>query len=281
MNTFAISVDNDVKQALAEDIGAGDVSAQLIPQAAQAQAQVIAREAAVICGRPWFDAVFAQLDPTISIAWAVEEGQAVSAEQVLCRLQGPARSLLTGERTALNFLQTLSATASQARRYVDAIAGTQVKILDTRKTLPGLRQAQKYASRCGGCHNHRLGLYDAILIKENHIQAAGSIAAVLQQAQRHGQGLPIEIEVEDLAQLQQALEAGATRVLLDNFSLPDLRLAVQANHGRALLEASGGVSLATIRAIAETGVDAISIGAITKSVQAIDLSMRFSPAPAA
>ena len=273
------SIADDVRRALAEDIGSGDVSAQLIPLTAQARATVICREPAIICGRPWFDAVFVNIDNAVSIDWLIEEGQDVTAGQTLCRLAGPARSLLTGERTALNFLQTLSATATQARRYVDAIASTQAVVLDTRKTLPGLRQAQKYATQCGGCHNHRMGLYDAILIKENHIQAAGSIAAVLQQAQRQNAGkIPIEIEVEDLEQLQTALAAGAMRVLLDNFSVTDLRQAVTINQGQAVLEASGGVTLKGIRAIAETGVDAISVGDITKSIQAIDLSMRFSTA---
>ncbi len=274
-------IERQVAEALAEDIGGGDLTAALIPADARAAARVIAREAAVLCGRDWFDAVFRQLDAEVTVTWEAADGDAVSEDQTLCRLQGPARVLLSGERTALNFLQTLSATASRAARYVEAVAGTGARILDTRKTIPGLRLAQKYAVTCGGASNHRIGLFDAILIKENHIAAAGSIEAALAEARRLAAdrgGVEIEIEVEDLAQLEAALNAGARRVLLDNFDLARLREAVRLNAGRARLEASGGVSLETVRAIAETGVDDISVGEITKDIRAADLSMRFESA---
>ncbi|QKT04486.1 carboxylating nicotinate-nucleotide diphosphorylase [Ectothiorhodospiraceae bacterium 2226] len=266
----------DVRRALDEDVGAGDLTAALVPAEAQATAHVIAREAATLAGRPWFDAVFAALDPAIAIDWAVREGEAVSADQRLCTLTGPAAPLLTGERTALNFLQTLSAVATAARRYADAVAGTGVAILDTRKTLPGLRLAQKYAVLCGGCRNHRLGLYDAVLIKENHIAAAGSIAQAVRAARAAAGGRTVEVEVENLAELREALDAGADIVLLDNMDLATLREAVALTGARAKLEISGGVTLETVREFAQTGVDYISVGALTKHVQAVDLSMRFT-----
>lgn len=265
-----------VAQALSEDIGTGDLTALLVPSDEWAQARVIAREPAILCGRPWFDETLRQLDAAISVEWAVEEGARVSADTLLCELRGPARALLTAERTALNFLQTLSATATVTRRYADAIADYPAKAMDTRKTLPGLRLAQKYAVRVGGGANQRVGLYDGILIKENHIMAAGSIAAALSAAQALAQGVSIQVEVETLDELQQALSAGATLILLDNMDLATLREAVALTAGRAQLEASGNVDLDTIAAIAATGVDRISIGGLTKHVQAIDLSMRFS-----
>jgi len=264
-----------VAAALAEDVGSGDITAGLIPAQAQARATVITRDAAVVCGTAWFEEVFAQLDPGVSVRWEVRDGDAVHPEQPLCELTGPARALLTGERTALNLLQTLSATATLSRHYAEAVAGTGAQVLDTRKTIPGLRQAQKYAVACGGCRNHRMGLWDAFLIKENHIAASGSITAAIAQAHVLAPGRPVEVEVEDLTQLEEALAAGADTVLVDNFPLERLREAVTLNAGRAKLEASGGVTLETIRAIAETGVDYISTGALTKDVKAVDLSMRF------
>ena len=270
-----LDVQQVVTVALQEDIGSGDISAHLIHADTQGIAHVICREAAVICGRPWFDEVFRQVDNRIQIHWQVDEGTQVHANQTLCQLSGPARALLTGERTALNFLQTLSATASQAHRYALAVAGLPVKILDTRKTLPGLRSAQKYAVRCGGCHNHRMGLYDAILIKENHIIAAGSIANAVTQSLQQFPDKLVEVEVETLQQVQQALLAGAHRLLLDNMSTTQMREAVQVVAGQAELEASGGITLENIRDIALTGVDFISVGAMTKSIEAVDLSMRF------
>jgi nicotinate-nucleotide pyrophosphorylase (carboxylating) len=266
-----------VARALAEDIGSGDVTASLVPAARGARATVISRESAVLCGRPWFDATFARLSREVRIDWQVEEGAGIAPDTLLCRLAGPARAILTGERTALNFLQTLSATATAARRFVDAIAGTGCEILDTRKTLPGMRTAQKYAARVGGARNHRIGLYDAVLIKENHIAAAGSITAAIRAA-RASARVTVEVEVEDLAELAEALAARPDMVLLDDFSLEDLRAAVALNraHGRPVkLEASGGIQLDNVRAIALTGVDFISVGSITKHVRAIDLSMRF------
>jgi len=267
-------------QALAEDLGpagiaAGDPSAALIPENRILYAEVICREAAVICGRPWFDEVMHQLDETIDIDWRVNEGQHVDANTVLCSLHGSARHLLSTERSALNFLQTLSATASQTHRFVEAIAGTGAQLLDTRKTLPGLRLAQKYAVRCGGGCNHRIGLFDMIMLKENHIIAAGSISQAVAQAKKQAPGIAIEVEVETLEELQEALDADVARILLDNMDLENLRRAVKLAAGKTPLEASGGVELETIRAIALTGVDYISTGAITKHVQAIDLSMRF------
>lgn len=270
----AEAIARDVRSALSEDLGEGDVTAVLVADRV-VEARIIAREPGVLCGAAWVDAVFRALDEAISIDWLARDGDRVAADQLLCRLKGPARPLLSGERTALNLLQTLSGTATAARRYADAVAGTGVHILDTRKTIPGLRLAQKYAVRCGGCHNHRIGLYDAVLIKENHIQAAGGIAAVLAQAAAVAGDLPVEVEVENLRQLEEALHAGARRILLDNFTLEGLREAVRLNGGRARLEASGGVSLDTVRAIAQTGVDDISVGGITKDLHALDLSMRF------
>lgn len=277
--TAPASVDDVVRAALAEDIGSGDITALLIPLGAQATASVITREQAVVCGRPWFDAVFRQLDPRVRVEWQVAEGQQVAADRVLCHLYGPARPLLTGERTALNFLQTLSGTATVARRYADAVAGTGVKILDTRKTLPGLRDAQKYAVRCGGCFNHRHGLYDGILIKENHILAAGSITCAVATIRPLAAGRPIEVEVETLAEVDEALAAGADILLLDNFDIEGIRIAVARVAGRARLEVSGGIEFEHLRELASTGVDYISIGGLTKHVRAIDLSMRFQSAP--
>ncbi len=265
-----------IATALAEDIGSGDQTAALIPHDATTTAQVICREQAVLAGSAWFDEVFQQLDSRIAIEWQATDGDALQPNQRLCTLTGNTRAILTGERTALNYLQTLSGTATQAKRYADAVAGTGVRILDTRKTLPGMRLQQKYAVTCGGCHNHRIGLYDAILIKENHIMAAGSIHAAVETAQANAPDLEIEVEVESMEELAQALTAGVQRVLLDNFSLDQLREAVAFNRGRARLEASGGINLETIRAIAQTGIDDISVGALTKDLQATDLSMRFA-----
>ena len=268
-------IDSQVKLALLEDVGQQDLTANLIPAESIAEAQLITRQDAVLCGRDWFNAVFSRLDDRIQIEWLAADGDALAADAVICRIKGPARAVLTGERTAMNFLQTLSATATSARQYADAVAGLPVKVLDTRKTLPGWRVAQKYAVRCGGCFNHRFGLYDGILIKENHINAAGSIAAAVSQAQSLNAGVPIEVEVENLDELNQALNAGADIVLLDNFELETLKQAVAINDKKALLEASGGISLANIREIAETGVNRISVGALTKDIQAVDLSLRF------
>ena len=274
----AADITASVALALAEDIGSGDITAGLIPEQATAQAAVISRETAVLCGRPWFDEVFRQLDTRVQIDWRVRDGDHVPPNQTLCELYGPARALLSGERTALNFLQTLSGTATVTARYVDAVRGTRAKVLDTRKTLPGLRAAQKYAVTCGGGHNHRMGLYDAVLIKENHIAAAGSVTAALAQARaRVAAGVPVEIEVENFDQLRAALSASATRILLDNFEIEALNAAVRETAGRAALEASGGVTLDNIRAIAQSGVDFISVGGLTKHVLAIDLSLRFLP----
>ncbi len=268
-------VREDVRRALQEDVGSGDITAELIPEQAMAEATVISREHAVICGRPWFEQSFLLLDESVRIDWRIDEGATVEPNQILCVIYGPARVLLTGERCALNFLQTLSGTASAVQPYVQAVAGTDVAILDTRKTLPGLRKAQKYAVRCGGGRNHRIGLYDGVLIKENHIAAAGSIGAAVAQARHHAhRDIPIEVEVETLHQLHEALAAGADIIMLDNMDLATMREAVTITHGQARLEASGGVSLDTIRDIAETGVDYISIGSLTKHVRAVDLSMR-------
>jgi len=268
-----------VARALAEDVGSGDLTAALVPAGRTGRATVITREAAVLCGRPWFEEVFRQLDASVRVGWDVEEGAEVSPAQQLCRLEGPARSLLTGERTALNFLQTLSGTATTTRRYVALVAGLPCQVLDTRKTLPGLRRAQKYAVRCAGGSNHRMGLYDGILVKENHIMAAGSIGAAVAAARAAGTSVPVEVEVETLEELREALDAGADMALLDEFSLEDLRAAVALNrahpHGPMKLEASGNVSVETLRAIAETGVDFVSIGSLTKHLRAVDLSMRF------
>ena len=268
-----------VAAALAEDVGDGDLTAALIDEDEVVGATIIAREPLVLAGHPWATEVFRQLDERIQADWYIEDGQRAETDDVICKLVGPARALLTGERTALNFLQTLSGTATLTARYVAAVAGTRAKVLDTRKTLPGLRQAQKYAVRCGGGENHRAGLYDAILIKENHIRSAGSITEALRRAQAAKDDVLVEVEVESLDELREALDAGAARILLDNFSLDDLREAVTINAGygyvAAELEASGNVDLDTIRDIAKTGVDLISTGAITKNVRAIDLSMLF------
>ncbi len=269
---------SDVARALAEDIGSGDVTSSLVPQYQAAHARVVTRETAVLCGRAWCDEVFRQIDPETRVNWRAKDGERVSPNQMLCEIDGRGRSLLTGERTALNFLQTLSGVATRTRMFVDAVAGTKATILDTRKTLPGLRRALKYAVHCGGASNHRMGLYDGVLIKENHITAAGGIGPALRQASHVAGNIPIQIEVESIAQLDAAIEAGAKLILLDNFDLAGLREAVKVTAGRAALEASGGVNLDTVRAIAETGVDRISIGSLTKDVRAVDLSMLFAPA---
>lgn len=266
----------DVARALAEDVGSGDLTAGLIDPDRKATAQVLARESAVICGTAWVQASLLQLDPQARLTWYVRDGEHCAADQVVLELQGRAQALLAAERTALNFLQLLSAVATKTASYVAAVKGTRAQIVDTRKTLPGLRLAQKYAVRMGGGTNHRLGLYDAVLIKENHIAAAGGIAQVLARAAAvAGQADFVEIEVENLAQLEQALAAGARMVLLDNMDLAQLREAVRLNQGRAILEISGGVTLEGLRALAETGVDRISVGGLTKDVKAIDFSMRF------
>ncbi|MBL8249889.1 MAG: carboxylating nicotinate-nucleotide diphosphorylase [Candidatus Competibacter sp.] len=264
-----------VALALAEDVGGGDLTAALIPEQAQAEATVISRENAVLCGIAWFDAVFHQIDARITVHWQATDGDRIEPNQRLCTLHGPARALLTGERTALNFLQLLSSTATLARRYADAVAGTGATILDTRKTLPGLRLAQKYAVRCGGCQNHRIGLFDAVLIKENHIMAAGSISNAIAAARRLHPGVTVEVEVETLAELDEALTARPDMVMLDNFDLATMAEAVKITGKRLKLEASGNVNFDTVRPIAETGVDYISIGGLTKDVRAVDLSMRF------
>ena len=269
-------IQSQVEAALVEDIGSGDITAALIPSSSIAQATVISREQAVISGSAWVNQVFDQVDPTVNIQWQVEDGQAVSANQVLFTLSGSARSLLTGERAALNFLQLMSGTATICRHYADLVADTEVKLLDTRKTIPGLRTAQKYAVTCGGCYNHRLGLYDAFLIKENHIAACGSIALAISAARKHSPDKTVEIEVESLDELKQALDAGSDIIMLDNFSLEAMSEAVKITAGKAKLEASGNVTDATLRPIAETGVDYISIGALTKDCKAIDLSMRIN-----
>ncbi|WP_421682368.1 carboxylating nicotinate-nucleotide diphosphorylase [Stutzerimonas urumqiensis] len=274
LQDISAEIDAGVRRALAEDVGAGDITAQLIPAERLAHATVITREAAVLCGTAWVDAVFRQIDPRVAVHWQAADGERVQANQPLFHLEGPARALLTGERTALNFLQTLSGVATRCRHYADLVEGTGVRLLDTRKTLPGLRLGQKYAVTCGGCHNHRIGLYDAFLIKENHIAACGGIAEAVAAARGIGPGKPVEVEVESLDELDQALAAGADIVMLDELSLADMRIAVDRTKGRARLEASGGVDESTLRAIAETGVDYVSIGALTKHVQAIDLSMR-------
>ena len=263
----------NVQAFLDEDIGSGDITALIIDETRVAVAKVITREAMVCCGQDWFNAVFKTLNAGIQVEWHVHEGQWLEANTLLCTLRGNARSLLTGERTALNLLQTLSAISTQARIYANKVAGTGCKVLDTRKTIPGLRDAQKYAVACGGCHNHRVGLYDGILIKENHIIAAGSIAQAVAKA-REMSDMLLEVEVESMAELDQALAAQPDRIMLDNFSVPQLQLAVKKVAGRCALEASGNILLSNIREIAETGVDYISIGALTKNVHAVDLSMR-------
>ncbi|CAD5107958.1 carboxylating nicotinate-nucleotide diphosphorylase [Zestomonas carbonaria] len=273
---LSAEIEANVRRALAEDIGSGDITAQLIPAERLAHASVITRETAVVCGSAWVDAVFRQLDPRVAVRWQVRDGERVQSNQVLFTLEGPARALLSGERSALNFLQTLSGVATKCRHYADLVSDTDVKLLDTRKTLPGLRLAQKYAVTCGGCHNHRIGLYDAFLIKENHIAASGGIAQAITAAHKIAPGKPVEVEVESLGELKEALEAGADIVMLDELSLDDMRHAVEITAGRAKLEASGGISESTLRTIAETGVDYISIGGLTKDVKAVDLSMRLS-----
>ncbi|MEX2164043.1 MAG: carboxylating nicotinate-nucleotide diphosphorylase [Sulfuricaulis sp.] len=271
-------IQETVRRALAEDIGSGDLTAGLISTVTRINACVMTREEAVLCGQMWFDEVFHQIDAAIKVQWRMHDGDLIQAGQTICDLGGPARGILTGERTALNFLQLLSATATRTRQYVEAVRGTQAVILDTRKTLPGLRKTQKYAVVCGGGRNHRLGLYDGILVKENHIAAAGSISAALQAARYSApKDIDVEIEVESISRLREALRAGADHLLLDNFSLEDLRSAVKETRGRARLEASGGITLANIRAVADCGVDYISVGDITKNLDAIDLSLRFSP----
>jgi nicotinate-nucleotide pyrophosphorylase (carboxylating) len=264
----------NVRAALAEDVGTGDLSAQLVPAAQSAQARVITREHAIVCGQAWVTEVFRQLDPEVVVTWHCADGETVEANQTLFELAGRARSLLTGERAALNFLQLLSGTATRCRHFADLIEGLPAKLLDTRKTIPGLRIAQKYAVSCGGCHNHRIGLYDAFLIKENHIAACGSITAAIRTAREQAPGKPVEVEVENMTQLAEALQARADSVMLDNFDLEQMREAVGFTARRTVLEASGGVNESTLRAIAETGVDYISIGTLTKDCKAIDLSMR-------
>ena len=267
-------VQDNVRTALAEDVGSGDITAALIDPKSRAAGRVISREYGVLCGQAWVDAVFAALDETVNVEWECQDGQVISAGDTLFTLEGPARSLLTGERCALNFLQLLSGTATTSRRYADVVSETSVRLLDTRKTIPGLRDAQKYAVRCGGCHNHRIGLYDAFLIKENHITACGGIAAAVNAARRYAPGKPVEVEVENLSELDEALTAACDRVMLDNFSLEHTVQAVSLSKGRVELEASGNVTDATLLAIAQTGVDFISIGALTKDCRPLDLSMR-------
>ncbi|UCO99103.1 carboxylating nicotinate-nucleotide diphosphorylase [Metapseudomonas lalkuanensis] len=269
-------IEANVRTALKEDIGSGDITAQLIPEDRQARATVITREAAIISGTAWVNEVFRQIDPRVKVEWQVQDGDRAEANQALFHLEGPARALLSGERSALNFLQCLSGVATRVGHYVELVKGTQVKLLDTRKTLPGLRLAQKYAVTCGGGHNHRIGLYDAFLIKENHIAASGGIAQAIEAAHRIAPGKPVEVEVESLDELQQALDAGADIIMLDELSLDDMRTAVTLTNSRAKLEASGGVNETTLRTIAETGVDYVSIGTLTKDVKAIDLSMRLT-----
>ena len=266
-----------VEAALREDLGSGDVTAALVPAAQRVRGSVVAREEAVLCGRAWVDETFRQLDPRVQLTWHASDGERVSAGQAIFAIAGPARPVLSGERTALNFLQLLSGTATMTRRFVDAVAGTGCRILDTRKTVPGLRTAQKYAVRCGGAHNHRMGLYDQVLIKENHIAAARSLTGAIEAARRSAAGIGVEVEVETLGELQEALNARPDIIMLDDFTLEDMRAAVALNRAAgtaAKLEVSGSVSLEAVRAIAETGVDYISVGAITKHVRAIDLSMR-------
>lgn len=270
------SVDEVARQALQEDLGTGDLSANLISENSHSRATLVTREDAILCGTPWFNSVFRQLDQNITINWKTKDGDEIKKDQELCILEGPTRALLSGERTAMNFIQTLSGTASVAREYAKALNGTNTKLLDTRKTIPGLREAQKYAVRCGGGLNHRLGLFDGILLKENHINAAGSITQAVQAARQRYPDLQVEMEVESLEQLKEAIDAGADIILLDNFKLDDLRKAVTLTAGRARLEASGGFSLKDIHTTATTGVDYISVGALTKHVRAIDLSMRFT-----
>jgi nicotinate-nucleotide pyrophosphorylase (carboxylating) len=271
---LAAAFENNINAALAEDVGTGDVTGKLVPASEWVKARVVVREAAVLCGAPWFEGVMKQLDPHIRIEWRNAEGAMMAADSEVCAIEAPARALLTAERAALNFLQLLSGVASATRRYVDVIKGTSAAILDTRKTLPGLRLAQKYAVRVGGGKNQRIALYDGILIKENHIAAAGGIKAAMQAAQALNAGVTIQVEVENLDELEEALGAGALSILLDNFTPDMMYEAVKATNGRAVLEASGGINMATVRAIAETGVDRISIGSLTKDIRATDYSLR-------
>jgi nicotinate-nucleotide pyrophosphorylase (carboxylating) len=279
LDHLTAAVVENVAIALSEDLGSGDITAELIPGTANARAIVVAREAMTLAGQPWVDEIYRQLDERVHVDWLFNDGDPLTADTELCIITGPARAVLTGERTALNFLQSLSATATVTACYVAAVAGTGARILDTRKTIPGLRHAQKYAVRCGGGSNHRIGLYDALLIKENHIISAGSIAAAVRAARDAHDDLPVEVEVESIAELRDALLAGADRLLLDNFEIDDLERAVAINQAEgnppADLEASGGITIDTIRDVAATGVDYISVGALTKDVRAIDLSMRF------
>lgn len=272
---LADDIARNVAAALNEDIGSGDCTAELVPSGELSRARVVAKSEAVICGAPWFEAVYRQIDPSVVVQWRMDEGQFAETGATVCEIRGSARSLLTGERTALNFLQTLSAVSTRTRYFVEAVAGTRARILDTRKTLPGLRQALKYAVRTGGGTNHRMGLYDGVLIKENHIAAAGGIPQVMAAARKAAGGTPVQIEVESIVQLEEAIEHGAKLILLDNFDVAGLRDAVRAAAGRAELEASGGITLDNVREIAETGVDRISIGSLTKDIQAADFSMRF------
>lgn len=271
---LALDITKNVSIALAEDIGSGDITAQLIPVDQIAEANIITRENCVFCGKAWVEEVFRQLDPQVQITWHVEDGQTVNANSTLFTLKGKARSLLTGERAALNFVQTLSGTATISNQYASQVAHTSVKLLDTRKTIPGLRNAQKYAVACGGCHNHRIGLYDAFLIKENHIAACGGIAQAVATARTIAPGKPVEVEVENFIELDQALAAQADIIMLDNFTIDDMKKAVAINAGRAKLEASGNINEQTLIPTAETGVDFISIGGLTKHCRAVDLSMR-------
>jgi len=274
---LASEIERNVTAALAEDVGVGDWTAMLTPAGKTARAHIVCRSAAVLCGHAWLNACVRRLDAQASVTWHVNEGEAVAPGTKVCELTGDTRALLTGERTGLNFLQTLSAVATVTRRYVEAVAGTRAAIVDTRKTLPGLRIAQKYAVRVGGGVNHRLGLYDGMLIKENHIAAAGGVTRAIQEARKVApEGVWIQVEVETLAQLEEALRAGATMILLDNMTTDEMRTAVAVTAGRAQLEASGGITYETVREIAETGVDRISIGGLTKDVKAVDLSMRFT-----
>jgi len=275
LEALQTQIEQDVRRALDEDLGSGDITAQLIPEDRIWQASVYTRHPAVLCGRNWFDTVFKHLNDKVDIRWYAADGEAIVPHQVICTLNGPARCLLSGERTALNFLQTLSGTATLANTCAKRVEGLNTRVLDTRKTIPGLRRAQKYAVRCGGCHNHRMGLYDAFLIKENHIAAAGSIESAINMARALNKELAVEVEVENREELEQALRAGADRVLLDNFTPDEIRQAVALTGKRAELEASGGITLDTLRQYAETGVDYVSIGALTKDIHAIDLSMRF------
>ncbi len=268
-------IENTVSNALLEDIGSGDVTGLLIAEDEISMATIITRDDATICGIDWVEEVFAQLDTDILIEWDVDDGDSVEAGQTLCSISGNSRALLTGERSALNFLQTLSATATTAKTYADEVKGTDCKVLDTRKTIPGLRLAQKYAVSCGGCENHRIGLFDAILIKENHIEAAGGITKAVDEARFNNPNLSIEVEVENMQELEQALDANVDRIMLDNFDPKQIKEAIKVTDKRAELEASGGITLDNIRQYAETGVDYISIGALTKDIQSIDLSMRF------